>query len=586
MTVQFIKRPCGASLCRAWREPGAPKSRGFSNFRALCLKQVGAAAGYRGGGFYTYWDRKNIEIRQEFGAREEAMFNRGKRAQKVQQEFDRRISELGDALSEKAVSPSLKDNMVLTKRLFDGMDLIKYKSLTVKGASLDCFLMFCDGMVDNEMINQSIVRPLMVRKVEGDGPVLDALAAQVLQVAAMRRETRYSEIVREVMSGNTVLFVDTCAEAIVLSTKDYVVRAVDEPENEKSLVGPREGFTESLLHNLSQIIRRVHTNELKVKMLTIGRRTKTSVCVAYFDSLVDKKLLGRLLDQLNAIDIDGILDVNYITELIRDNKYTVFRTTGYTERPDTVIGKLLEGRMAIFVDGTPMVLTVPYFFIENFQSSEDYYFNFFYSSFARLIRILAFFLTVTVPAFYISIVAFHQEMLPLNLLIRIAQEQQAVPLPAALEAVIMLLIFDVLRETGVRMPSNIAQTLSIVGVLVIGESAVQANLVSAPMIIIVAATGITNLLVPKLNAPVIFWRFTLLAFASAFGFFGFAIGFSLMIMQINNLSSLGVEQTVLSGQFRVPANEDILVRLPWFLLNKRPPMITSNFTRQGGGSDG
>ncbi|NLM85005.1 MAG: spore germination protein, partial [Clostridiales bacterium] len=257
------------------------------------------------------------------------MFNRGKRAQKVQQEFDRRISELGDALSEKAVSPSLKDNMVLTKRLFDGMDLIKYKSLTVKGASLDCFLMFCDGMVDNEMINQSIIRPLMVRKVEGDGPVLDALAAQVLQVADMRRETRYSEIVREVMSGNTVLFVDTCAEAIVLSTKDYVVRAVDEPENEKSLVGPREGFTESLLHNLSQIIRRVHTNELKVKMLTIGRRTKTSVCVAYFDSLVDKKLLGRLLDQLNAIDIDGILDVNYITELIRDNKYSVFRTTGY-----------------------------------------------------------------------------------------------------------------------------------------------------------------------------------------------------------------------------------------------------------------
>ena len=513
------------------------------------------------------------------------MFNRGKRAQKVQQEFDRRISELGDALSEKAVSPSLKDNMVLTKRLFDGMDLIKYKSLTVKGASLDCFLMFCDGMVDNEMINQSIVRPLMVRKVEGDGPVLDALAAQVLQVADMRRETRYSEIVREVMSGNTVLFVDTCAEAIVLSTKDYVVRAVDEPENEKSLVGPREGFTESLLQNLSQVIRRVHTIELKVKMLTIGRRTKTSVCVAYFDSLVDKKLLGRLLDQLNAIDIDGILDVNYITELIRDNKYSVFRTTGYTERPDTVIGKLLEGRIAIFVDGTPMVLTVPYLFIENFQSSEDYYFNYFYSSFSRWIRILAFFLTVTVPAFYISIVAFHQEMLPLNLLIRIAQEQQAVPLPAALEAVIMLLIFNVLRETGVRMPSNIAQTLSIVGVLVIGQSAVEANLVSAPMIIIVAATGITSLLVPKLNAPVIFWRFALLAFSTAFGFFGFAIGFSLMIMQINNLSSLGVEQTVLSGHFRVSANEDVFVRLPWFMLNKRPRMITPNSTRQGGNND-
>lgn len=513
------------------------------------------------------------------------MFRKGKRAQKIQQEFDKRISELGEALSEKAVFSSLKDNLVTSKRLFEGMELVKYKMLTVKGADLGCFLMFCDGMVNTEMINQSIIRPLMTRKAEAGTPVLDVLTTQVLQVAEAKRVTQFSDVVREVMSGSTVLFVDTCTEAVALNTKDYVLRAVDEPENEKSLVGPREGFTESLLQNLSQVIRRVHTNELKAKMLTIGRRTKTSVCVCYFDSLVDKKLLGRLIDQLEAIDIDGILDVNYITELIRDNKYSVFRTTGYTERPDTVIGKLLEGRIAIFVDGTPMVLTVPYLFIENFQSSEDYYFNYFYSSFSRWIRILAFFLTVTVPAFYISTVAFHQEMLPLNLLIRIAQEQQAVPLPAALEAVIMLLIFNVLRETGVRMPSNIAQTLSIVGVLVIGQSAVEANLVSAPMIIIVAATGITSLLVPKLNAPVIFWRFALLAFSTAFGFFGFAIGFSLMIMQINNLSSLGVEQTVLSGHFRVSANEDVFVRLPWFMLNKRPRMITPNSTRQGGNND-
>jgi len=513
------------------------------------------------------------------------MFNKRKRAQKIQQEFDKRISQLNDVLAEKTVSSDLKENLVTTKRLFESMELIKYKSLTVKGAFLDCLLVYCDGMVSTEMVNQSIVRPLMTRKVESDRPILDALTTQVLQVAETTRLTAFSDIVEEIMSGSTVLFVDSCTEAVALNTRDYVLRAVDEPENEKSLVGPREGFTESLLQNLTQIIRRVHTNELKTKMLTIGRRTKTSVCVCYFDSLVDKKLLGRLIDQLRSIDIDGVLDVNYITELIRDNKFSVFRTTGYTERPDTVIGKLLEGRMAIFVDGTPMVLTVPYLFIENFQSSEDYYFNYFYSSFARWIRILAFFLTVTVPAFYIAVVAFHQEMLPINLLIRIAQERQAVPLPASLEAVIMLLIFDVLRETGVRMPSNIAQTLSIVGVLVIGQSAVEANLVAAPMIIIVAATGITSLLVPKLNAPVIFWRFALLAFSTAFGFFGFAIGFSLMIMQINNLSSLGVEQTTLSGHFRRSANEDIFLRLPWFMLNKRPKKLSPNSTRQGGNND-
>ena len=171
------------------------------------------------------------------------------------------------------------------------MELIKYKSLTVKGASLDC-LVYCDGMVSTEMVNQSIVRPLMTRKVESDRPILDALTTQVLQVAETTRLTAFSDIVEEIMSGSTVLFVDSCTEAVALNTRDYVLRAVDEPENEKSLVGPREGFTESLLQNLTQIIRRVHTNELKTKMLTIGRRTKTSVCVCYFDSLVDKKLLG------------------------------------------------------------------------------------------------------------------------------------------------------------------------------------------------------------------------------------------------------------------------------------------------------
>jgi len=513
------------------------------------------------------------------------MFDKGKRTRKVQQEIEKRISQLNETLSERTVSTSLKENLVTLRRLFEDMDLIKYRELTVRGLDLDCFLVYCDGMVSCDTINQCVIRPMMTRKVEGDRPVLDALTAQVIQVAETARTGRFVEIVEKVMSGSTALFVDTCPEALVLNTKDFEVRAIEEPENEKSLVGPREGFTESLLPNLSQIIRRVHTSELKAKMLTLGRRTKTRVCVCYLESLADKKLLDKLLDQLSSIDIDGVLDVNYITELIRDNKYSVFRTTGYTERPDTVIGKLLEGRFAIFVDGTPMVLTVPYLFIENFQSAEDYYVNFFYSSFARLIRILAFFLTVSVPAFFIATVAYHQEMLPLNLLIRIAQERSAVPFPAALEAVIMLLIFDILRETGVRMPSNIAQTLSIVGVLVIGQSAVEANLVAAPMIIIVSATGITSLLVPKLNAPVIFWRFALLALSSAFGFFGFAIGLSLMIIQINNLSSLGVEQTSLSGHFRLADNEDIFIRLPWFMLNKRPWRVAANFTRQGGGED-
>ena len=205
-------------------------------------------------------------------------------------------------------------------------------------------------------------------------------------------------------------------------------------------------------------------------------------------------------------------------ELIRDNRYSAFRTVGYTERPDTAIAKMLEGRIIVLVDGSPMVLSIPYLFVENFQRSEDYYFNFYYSSFARILRMAAFLLTISIPAFYIAVVAYHHEMLPLPLMTRIAMEQQRVPFPSAIEAVIMIFIFDMLRETGVRMPSSIGHTLSIVGALVIGQAAVEASLVSAPMIIVVAATGITNLLVPKLNAPIIVYRFFFLFLSSVLGF--------------------------------------------------------------------
>lgn len=234
-----------------------------------------------------------------------------------------------------------------------------------------------------------------------------------------------------------------------------------------------------------------------------------------------------------------------------------------------------------------MVLTLPYLFIENFQSSEDYYFSFYYTSFARMLRICAFVLTVAVPGLYIAVAAFHQEMLPLQLLMRIALERQSVPLPAAVEAVVMLLVFDLLRETGIRMPSNIGQALSIVGALVIGQAAVEASLVAAPMIIVVAATGITSLLVPRLNAPIILWRLLLLLMASSFGFFGLTIGISIMAIHINNLTSFGVEQASLTGNFKFQSIKDIIIRAPWAKMLQRPDKLTDNKTRQtGGGGNG
>lgn len=499
--------------------------------------------------------------------------------------IEKKIDQWNPSLEENKVSSSLDKNIAVIKKLFRDMDMVRYKKIQSDAKKpIQYFLVFCDGMVNSQTINDNILKPLMLRHPEGSLPLLDALLVGVVQVGESKKTDNFKEIVKSVTYGDSILFVEGCSEAAIFNTKKFGTRSVTEPDNEKVLSGPREGFTESLMENISQILRRAHTNELKMKTLSLGRRTQTTVCVCYFENLVNKSVLDELFRRLGEIDIDGMLDSNYITELIRDHRYSPFRTTGYTERPDVVVAKLLEGRIAILVDGTPIVLTVPYLFIENFQSNEDYYFNFYYSSFARLLRILAFLLTIVVPGLYIAVVAFHQEMMPLQLLMRIALERLSVPLPAAIEAVIMLLVFDVLRETGIRMPSNIGQALSIVGALVIGQAAVEASLVAAPMIIVVAATGITSLLVPRLNAPIIFWRLFLLIGAASFGFFGLTIGLSLLLIHINNLTSFGIEQVSLKGSFRLQDSKDILIRAPWWIMRKRPDDLSQNIVRQSGGS--
>lgn len=390
---------------------------------------------------------------------------------------------------------------------------------------------------------------------------------------------QFKEIIAAITYGDTILFAEGAAEALILSTKNFQTRSITEPEAEKILSGPREGFTESLMINLSMVKRKLRTNELKMKFQTLGQRTGTQVCVCYIDSIVNKNILKELNRRLSRIDIDGVLDTNYITELIRENRASPFRATGYTERPDVIVGKLLEGRIAIFLDGTPAVLTVPYLFIENFQSSEDYYLSYFYTSFSRILRILGFLLTIIVPGLYITIVAYHQEMLPTALLVNIASERQSVPLPAGVEAFIMMIVFDILRETGIRMPSNVGQALSIVGALVIGQAAVTAKLVAAPMIIVVALTGITSLLVPKLNSPIIFVRIILFGLSCALGYFGLAIGLSILLVHLLNLQSLGIPQLTPTGKLQFQDLKDIAIRAPWWSMITRRKNIAQDRVR-------
>ncbi len=479
------------------------------------------------------------------------------------------------------LTSSLDRNVKIIRTLFEDVDILRVRFIENNyDKGLRYCIIYCDGVVNSDAINENLIKPLMLSQVCPSGDdFVDTVIRSIVQICDAKKADRFQEIVEAVVYGNTILFAEGQDQAILLDTKAFQTRSVSEPDNEKGLLGPRDGFTESLLGNLSLIRRRILTADLKMKSMILGARTRTKIYVCYMDSLVNKQILAQLYTRLNAIDIDGILDANYITEQIMDVPWSPFRTVGYTERPDVVVGKLLEGRIALFVDGTPVVLTVPYLFIENFQSSEDYYMNFFYTSFSRILRIIGSLLTITVPGLYIAVEGFHHEMLPPQLFISIAAERKSVPLPAALEAFVMLILFDILKETGVRMPSTIGQALSIVGALVIGQAAVDAKLVAAPMVIIIALTGITALLVPKLNAPMIYIRIMLLIASSMLGFFGLMLGMTCLAIHILNLYSFGVPQIMLSRKLRYQNIKDTFIRAPWWQMIRRP-RFTANKIRQ------
>ncbi len=489
------------------------------------------------------------------------------------------VTAFNQGLSDLKVSASLEENVALMKKLFENVDIMHYKYVTQDGRN-ECALIFSDGLVSSTIVNDNILRPLMDIAELPKGPDrMKRMIGEVVQINEAVLADEFDKIVNSVTYGDTVLFAEGCQEAAILNSKSLPIRSVTEPDSEKNLSGPREGFNESIMQNVAMVRRRARTNDLKIRTMALGRRTKTTVVVCYLDGVVNRGVLDELMNRLSKIDIDGVLDSNYIYELIREHRFSPFRTAGYTERPDVVVARLLEGRIAILVDGTPAVLTVPYLFIENFQAGEDYYLSFYYTSFSRMLRILGFFMTISVPGLYIAIVAFQHEMLPSPLLINITAERQSAPLPAAVEAFVMLIVFDILRETGVRMPTNIGQALSIVGALVIGQAAVEAKLVAAPMIIVVAITGITNLLVPKLNAPVIYIRLFVLLLASMFGFFGLTMGLSLVLIHVITMTSFGVPSISLDGDLRMGHLKDTAIRAPWWDMVTRPAALSKNRTR-------
>lgn len=483
------------------------------------------------------------------------------------------------------LTKNLNSNIQLIKGVFKNDDsLIARYIENPYNASIKCCVFYIDGMVNNLLMDQDIIKPLLEYRLSGYSEnFIDIIAKQVTLSNSVEKSGDIDRLTRAIVYGDSILLAEGCSDALILNTKGWPSRASSEPENERVLRGPHEGFNESLLTNLSMLRRRLQIQELKMEFRTLGARSKTKACICYIDNLVNKKVLAELKKRLDKISMDGVLDANYVTEFITDEPYSPVKTIGSTERPDVAAGNLLEGRVALFLDGTPVVLTMPYLFIENFQSGDDYYINYYFSSINRIIRIIAFMISISAPAVYVALTTFHQEMLPTMLTISISMARQGVPLPTVLETVIMLLVFEILRETSMRTNQSMGQALSIVGALVIGQAAVDAKLISAPIIIVISIAGITGIMLPKIKGFIIILRFVLLALATIIGLYGYIFGMMGILLYLMNMRSFGIPIMLGIGESGLQNNKDILVRAPWWFMVKRPKFMSADPVRTNSG---
>ncbi len=514
---------------------------------------------------------------------DDVMYKKGSKKYKMNHP-ENSVDQAGASPQTKNLTASLEENISLFKNIFkDDQTLItrEFQNKSVKEAK--CCIIYISGMVNTEVVNENIIQPVLRNNLAEDIDVnnlLEALMKKVIVSNSVKIETDINKMVSSIISGDTLFILEGYDKGLIIGSVGWEKRSISEPESSKVVRGPREGFTESMAVNLSLIRRKIQNPDLKFKFRVLGERTHTSICICYVDGLALKEVLNELEQRLNKIKIDGILDSGYIQELIKDAPYSPFETVGAFERPDVVASKLLEGRVALIVDGSPFVLTVPFLAVENFQASEDYYNNYIFANINRLIRGFTAVTSTTIPAIFLALVTYHQEMLPTPLLISISSSRQGVPFPTSLSLFIMLFIFDILREVGTRMPGPVGQAVNIVGTLVLGQAAVQAKLVSAPVIIITALTGITTLLNMNIIGSTIVFRTFYLMGASFLGIYGLLMCIIIMYLHMMSIRSFGVPYMMNSTRVKNHDGQDAWIRAPWWNMTLRPKIFSADLTRQ------
>lgn len=432
-----------------------------------------------------------------------------------------------------------------------------------------------------DLTDPEALRELLRALKSTDGSDLAAAEERALVNFEHKRLTDMADAVSGLLSGDAMVFMEGEADCVLVNVRKYETRAVAEPPTSGVIKGPREGFIESIKTNLSLLERKLRTPKLKVERLKIGRSTSTDVAVVYVDGIADAHVAEEILARLKKIDIDGIIDAHYLQSYLEPRPYSIFAQAGTCEKPDIAAAKLLEGRVAVLCDGSPIVLTLPFMYFETVQSADDYYQRSAFASLVRIARAIALALGILLPGAYVALEIYHFSVLPYQLLLTIINAAQGVPLPPLAEILFVMLLFEVIREAGVRMPQAMGLAMSVVGALVLGDTAVKAGMIGSTAVMMVALSSIATYTVPDAADSSSLLRLLFTLAGGLLGLFGLLVGVVITLTYVAGLNGYGTPYLAPYAPCVPGDKRDGLLKKPVTDMDRRPSSLPgSNKTRQ------
>lgn len=469
----------------------------------------------------------------------------------------------------KQLTNSLSDNLIFLRKLFSNSSDFITKKISL--FNYEVVLMYCDGMINLQLLGPLVIEPIYrchVKNPNSDDLFM-ALEANMIMSNNNNILFNYNDIFISIMSGNIVLLIDGLNKALSIDITGFQSRSIEESINEVDVRSPKEAFVEPIKINLTMLRRRIKSPALKFEYLIVGQKSQTTVAMIYLSDVANSNLLQNIRYKLSKVNLDVLLDSSYLSTFLSDDKYAIFPEIGYTERPDILCGKIAEGRVAILVDGCPHAVIVPHLFLESFQTMDDYTNRPIYTSFMRGLRFLSFFISVFMPGLYVAIASFHPEMFPSTLLFNVAISREVTPFPIIFEALAIHLIYELMREAGLRLPRQVGYAVSIVGALVIGEAAVSSGIIGAPMVIIVAVTAITSFIMTTMYQSVCILKFIFIVLGGLFGLYGIALGGCACLLQLTSMDNFGVPYMAPISPFNLFFMRDTFIRRNWKILGRK-----------------